>query len=250
MTHRPTTESTGSLDPRLRLILFGGGHGADYREAEHLFGEWVGPDGQVLLIAAPGIHPQNLDRDVDRLASHLREVGVPRLTIWDESVIEAPGFSPDLTPYSGICFAASRPHEIVPMLRTSGLDRALVEAAHAGSVIYAENLLTPLLGPDLRYTALSGYDITNHGIEDTAGLSLTTDGDGKPTIYLGIYRGLPTSNRRYPQRIANETGARVCTIPAASTIAIRDGEVRQLGHRTFTWYDPKRRRGDRSAPTG
>lgn len=247
MTHPRSDESSHGPDPRLRLILFGGGHGADYRETERLFGEWVGPDGNALMIAAPDRHPANIEWDVDRLAGHLREVGVPRLTVWDESTIAAPGFAPDLEPFAGICFSAPLPHEIVPLLRSSGLDRALVEAARAGCAIYAENLLLPIFGPSIRYTALRDYRIDEYGIEDDRGLGLTTDAEGQPAIYMGRYRALPSRSQRHPQRVANETGARVCVVPPMGTVAIRDGEVREIGSRAFAWYDPKPRRPVRQA---
>ena len=233
----------GGPDPQMRLILFGGGHGDDSREPDCLFGAWVGPGGHVLVIVGTGQHTADIERDVERLAGYLRETGVSRLTVWDAAVIEAPGFVPELSPFDGVCFIAPLPHQIVPLLRRSGLDRALADAARAGCVLYVQNLLTPLLGPDLRFTAIRDYDITDHGIDDTAGLGLTTDDAGVPTVYLGIYRALPTGNRRHPQRIANATGARVCTIPAASTVAIRDGEIRQIERRPFGWYDPKRQGG-------
>lgn len=235
-------ESPSRPDPRLRLLLFGGGHGDDYRDVERMFGEWIGTDGHVLMIAAPERHPANIEWDVERLAGHLREVGVPRLTVWDESTIAAPGFAPNLEPFAGICFSAPLPHEIVPLLRSSGLDDALVEAARAGCVIYAENLLLPIFGPNLRYTALRDYRIDEYGIEDDRGLDLTTDTEGQPTIYMGRYRALPSRSKRHPQRVANETGTRVCVIPPVSMVTIRDGEVLETGRHAFAWYDPKPRR--------
>lgn len=234
-------------DPRLRLILFGGGHGADFQETERMFGEWVGTDANVLLLVAPGRHPQNVEWDVDRIATNLREAGVPRLTVWDESVVLAPGFTPDLSEYAGICFSAVLPHEIVPLLRSSGLDQALVEAAYEGLVIYTEYLLTPVLGPDMRYTAWKHYWIEAYGIDDYTGLNLTTDGEGRPTIYMG---GL-SPRSLHPQRVANETRARVCAIPSVGTVTIRDGEVVSTGKRTFRWYDPKpRRKGQKAVLKG
>lgn len=229
-------------DPRLRLILFGGGHGADSRDTERLFGEWAGPDGSVLVIAGTDQHPADVQRDIDRLAGHLRDAGVRRVTVWDASVIGAPGFAADLSAFDGGCFAASRPHQVVPLLRSSGLDAALIEAARAGCVIHAEGQLLPVLGPSIRYTAIRDYDIGDHGIEDDRGLGLTTDGDGHPTVYMGSYRALPSSNRRHPQRVANESGARVCVIPPMGVVAIHGGEVRATGRRAFAWYQPKPRR--------
>lgn len=234
-------------DPRLRMILFGGGHGNDYREAEMLFGAWVGPGANVLLIAGMDQHPVDVQRDVDRISGHLREHGVTRLSVWDASVIDAPGFVPDLTPFDGICFSASLPHQILRPLRMNGLDQAVIDAARTGCVVYTENLMIPILGPDARYTGLRDYWIGEHDLEDDAGLGLTTDQDGRPTIYMGRYRGLPSGNRIHPQRVANETRSRVCVIPPVGMVTIRDGIVREVGRRAFDWYEPKPRRNGQKA---
>ena len=69
-------ESTGGPGPRLRLTPIGGGHGDDNRLTERMFGEWVGPDDNVLVPAAPGRHPADIERDVDRLAGRRHDVGV------------------------------------------------------------------------------------------------------------------------------------------------------------------------------
>lgn len=211
-----------------------------------MFGEWVGPGNRVVMLVAPNHTRDFVAREYSRIATSLRDAGAGTLVPWTEETIQSPEFASNLRDYAGICFAAEMPHDIIPLLRSTGLDRALVEAAREGFVVYASNMITTILGPDIRYTTLKDYRIDDYGIEDTSGLDLTTDQEGRPTLYIGNYRGTPSSKMQHPRRVATEIGCRVCVIPPASIVTIRDGEVACHGRRTFNWFDPTPARTSRT----
>jgi hypothetical protein len=126
MTQPRSPESTGGPDPQLRLTLFGGGHGADCRETGRQFGEWVGREGNVPMLAAPGRHPADVERDVDRLAGHLRDVRVLHVTVRD-----APRLAPDLDPFAGTS-EADRDRHGPPQAPASSLARTHSARQSAG----------------------------------------------------------------------------------------------------------------------
>lgn len=205
-------------------------------ESDALFGTWVGEGNKALYLAiASEDDDARTPLKTERVWNTISASGVSDLDIWLNVDVEADGFVPDLSDYSGVYIGDGNPGRLLERLHASGLFQALADACNQGSVLYGTSSGCMVLGIDLALSAFGQRAVERDmPQEERDGLNVIQAEDGTPLVL--VPHAPPTASSVWKE-VATETGYRVALIQDGSAITLNEGVLEEIGEDPISWIE-------------
>jgi dipeptidase E len=151
------------------------------------------------------------------------DLGVGRIvTLYAEDVL---GARWDLDACDGVYIGGGNTYHLLDLLRRSGMDTALRDFARSGRPISGGSAGAIILGKDIGHSEALG-DPNDAGIEDTSGLDLLRDRNGRSWRVVPHYT---EARRRIAEALAADTGTDVVCIAEDAGLIVEDGRWETAG---------------------